>query len=88
MTTNRNSWSPKEEQVLFDILEKNKQYVLEHSFNLASRKLNRSFSAIKQHYYYHLNKIEKKSLKKEFKSLIKSDNYKLTKKGNLFIIEV
>jgi len=88
MTTNRNSWNAKEEKVLFDILEKNKQYVLDHSFNLAAKKLNRSFSAIKQHYYYHLNRIEKKSLKAEFKKLIKTDNYKVIKKGNLFIVEV
>ena len=55
MTTNRNSWSEKEEQVLINILEKNKDYVLEYSFNLAAIKLNRSLSAIRQHYYYHKN---------------------------------
>ena len=88
MTTNRNSWSEKEEQVLINILEKNKDYVLEYSFNLAAIKLNRSLSAIRQHYYYHKNKINKSSLKKEFKKLVKTDKYKLSKKGNLFIVEI
>ena len=88
MTTNRNSWSEKEEQVLINILEKNKDYVLEYSFNLAAIKLNRSLSAIRQHYYYHKNKIDKKSLQNEFKSLIKSGKYKLSKKGKLFIVEI
>ena len=88
MTTNRNSWSLKEEQVMFEILEKNKEYILDYSFTLVAKKLNRSLSAIRQHYYYHRNKIEKKSLRKEFKALIKNDNYKVTKKGNLFIVEV
>jgi predicted thioredoxin/glutaredoxin len=88
MTTNRNSWSTKEEQVLINILEKNKDYVLEYSFNLAAIKLNRSLSAIRQHYYYHKNKIKKSSLKKEFKQLVKTDKYKLSKKGNLFIVEI
>jgi hypothetical protein len=51
-------------------------------------KLNRSLSAIRQHYYYHKNKIDKKSLQNEFKSLIKSGKYKLSKKGKLFIVEI
>ena len=51
-------------------------------------KLNRSLSAVRQHYYYHKNKIDKKSLQKEFRSVIKTGNYKLSKKGNLFIVEI
>lgn len=88
MTTNRNHWSKYEDQVLFDILEQNKDFVLEYSFTLVCKKLNRSMSAVRQHYYYHLNKIETKSLKAEFKKLIKDNNYKLIKKGNLFIVEI
>jgi hypothetical protein len=88
MTTNRNSWNQREQKVLFDILEKNKQYVLTYSFELAAKKLNRSLSAVTQYYYYHKNKISKNSLKKEFKQLVKTDKYKLSKKGNLFIVEI
>jgi hypothetical protein len=88
MTTNRNSWSPKEQEVLLKILEKNKQFVLTYSFELAAKKLNRSLSAISQYYYYHKNKIEKQSLNKQFKTLVNSGKYKLTKKGNLFIVEI
>lgn len=88
MTTNRNSWSPKEQEVLLKILEKNKQYVLTYSFELAAKKLNRSLSAISQYYYYHKNKIEKQSLNKQFKNLVNSGKYKLSKKGNLFIVEI
>ena len=47
-------------------------YRLEYALQLASMKLNRSLSAVRQHYYYHKNKIDKKSLQKEFKSLVKS----------------
>jgi hypothetical protein len=88
MTTNRNSWSPKEQEVLLKILEKNKEFVLTYSFELAAKKLNRSLSAISQYYYYHKNKIEKQSLNKQFKTLVRSGKYKLTKKGNLFIVEI
>ena len=88
MTTNRNSWSPKEQEVLLKILEKNKEFVLSYSFELAAKKLNRSLSAVSQYYYYHKNKIEKQSLNKQFKTLVKSGKYKLTKKGNLFIVEI
>jgi hypothetical protein len=88
MTTNRNSWSTKEQEVLLKILEKNKQFVLTYSFELAAKKLNRSLSAISQYYYYHKNKIEKQSLNKQFKTLVNSGKYKLTKKGNLFIVEI
>ena len=88
MTTNRNHWSEKETSILFNILEENKQYVLTYSFELAAKKLNRSLSAISQYYYYHKNKIDKKSLQKEFRSVIKTGNYKLSKKGNLFIVEI
>jgi hypothetical protein len=88
MTTNRNSWSPKEQEVLLKILEKNKEFVLSYSFELAAKKLNRSLSAISQYYYYHKNKIEKQSLNKQFKTLVRSGKYKLTKKGNLFIVEI
>ena len=88
MTTNRNSWSSKEQEVLLKILEKNKQFVLTYSFELAAKKLNRSLSAISQYYYYHKNKIEKQSLNKQFKTLVNSGKYKLTKKGNLFIVEI
>ena len=88
MTTNRNSWSEKEESILFKIIDDNKDYILEYSLQLASMKLNRSLSAVRQHYYYHKNKIDKKSLQKEFKSLIKSGKYKLSKKGKLFIVEI
>jgi hypothetical protein len=88
MTTNRNSWSPKEQEVLLKILEKNKEFVLSYSFELAAKKLNRSLSAVSQYYYYHKNKIEKQSLNKQFKTLVRSGKYKLTKKGNLFIVEI
>lgn len=88
MTTNRNHWSEKETSILFNILEENKKYVLTYSFELAAKKLNRSLSAISQYYYYHKNKIDKKSLKKEFRLVIKTGNYKLSKKGNLFIVEI
>jgi hypothetical protein len=88
MTTNRNHWSEKEENILFKIIDDNKDYILEYSLQLASMKLNRSLSAVRQHYYYHKNKIDKKSLQKEFKSLIKSGKYKLSKKGKLFIVEI
>jgi hypothetical protein len=88
MTTNRNHWSEKEEGILFKIIDDNKDYILEYSLQLASMKLNRSLSAVRQHYYYHKNKIDKKSLQKEFKSLIKSGKYKLSKKGKLFIVEI
>ena len=88
MTTNRNSWSEKEESILFNLIEDNKEYILEYSLQLASMKLNRSLSAIRQHYYYHKNKINKKSLQKEFKSLIKSGKYNLSKKGILFLEEI
>ena len=88
MTTNRNSWSTKEQEVFLKILEKNKQFVLTYSFELAAKKLNRSLSAISQYYYYHKNKIEKQSLNKQFKTLVNSGKYKLTKKGNLFIVEI
>jgi hypothetical protein len=88
MTTNRNSWSLKEQEVLLKILEKNKEFVLSYSFELAAKKLNRSLSAVSQYYYYHKNKIEKQSLNKQFKTLVRSGKYKLTKKGNLFIVEI
>lgn len=88
MTTNRNHWSEKEESILFNTIEANKQYILEYALQVASMKLNRSLSAVRQHYYYHKNKIDKKSLQKEFKSLIKSGKYKLSKKGKLFIVEI
>ena len=88
MTTNRNHWSEKEESILFKIIDDNRDYILEYSLQLASMKLNRSLSAVRQHYYYHKNKIDKKSLQKEFKSLIKSGKYKLSKKGKLFIVEI
>ena len=86
MTINRNSWSEKEEEILFKILEKNKKYVLTYSFEQAALKLNRSLSAVKQHYYYHHNKIKKKSLKKEFSNLIKNGDFKIIKHKNLFIV--
>lgn len=88
MTTNRNSWSQKEKQTLFQIVEENKQFVLSYAFEQTALKLNRSLSAVTQHYYYHRNKIEKQSLNKQFKKLIKTGKYKLSKKGNLFIVEI
>ena len=88
MTTNRNHWSPKEEEVMFQILEENKEFVLDYSFKLIAEKLSRSLSAIRQHYYYHFTKIQKKALNNEFKKLVKNGKYKLTKKGNLFIVEI
>ena len=88
MTTNRNHWSEKEENILFNTIETNKQYILEYALQLASMKLNRSLSAVRQHYYYHKNKIDKKSLQKEFKSLVKSVKYKFSKIGKLFIVEI
>lgn len=88
MTTNRNSWSPKEEQILFQIVEENKQFVLSYAFEQAALRLNRSLSAVSQHYYYHRSKIERQSVNKQFKKLIKTGKYKLSKKGNLFIVEI
>lgn len=87
VTINRNSWNEKEEKVLQQILEKNKEYVLEYSFELACKKLNRSLSAIKQHYYYHKNKYDKQILKKEFNDMIKNKTYKIVKHKNLFIVK-
>ena len=87
-TLNRNTWSIKEEKAFQQILEKNKEYVLNYSFELAALKLNRSLNAIKQHYYYHKKKYDKKNANKEFIEAIKANNYKIVKYKNLFIVQI
>ena len=88
MTTNRNHWSEKEEKVLFETIEKHKDYVLDYAFQKVALKLNRSYSSIKQHYYYHKKQENLMALKKKFRIIVNNGSYKITKKGNLFIVEV
>lgn len=87
-TLNRNSWSEKEEKILEQILKKNKEYVLSYSFEQAALKLNRSYSAVMQHYYYHKKKYDKKNVTQEFKEALKTNNYKIIKHKNLFIVQL
>lgn len=87
-TLNRNQWSAKEEAILDIMLDKYEGFVLEYAFQKTAAKLSRSLSAVRQHYYYHRKKIDINSSKKQFISLLKKQNYKLTRVSNVYIVEV
>lgn len=87
-TLSKSSWSEKEDKELMRIIEHNNQYVLEYALNLACKKLHRSLSAIRQHYYILLNKQNEKQLKQQFINEITTGDFKLSKHKNKYIVIV
>ena len=88
-TLNRNSWSAKEEAYLDMMLDKYEGKPLDYTFKKVALKLHRSLDSVRSHYQYHKMKIEKANKKREFISLIKKSDCKLTKKSdNLYIVEL
>ena len=83
----RGTWTEREEKIFADVLEKNKEYILDYSFELLAQKLHRSLSAIKQHYYYSKKK-NNNNVKDNFIEVIKNNDYKVVKHKHLFIVTV
>jgi hypothetical protein len=87
-TLSRSSWSEKEDKELMRIIDHNNQYILEYGLNLASKKLHRSLSAIRQHYYILLNKQNEENLKRQFIDAVTTGDFKLSKHKNKYIVIV
>jgi hypothetical protein len=87
-TLSKSSWSEKEDKELMKIVEHNNQYILEYALNLACKKLHRSLSAIRQHYYQLLHKQNEEQLKQQFMNAITSGDFKITKNKNKYIVIV
>ena len=85
-TLSRNSWSEKEDQVLMKIINQNNQYILEYALNLASKKLHRSLSAIRQHYYILMQKQNEENLKRQFIDAVTTGDFKIIKRNKQFIV--
>ena len=85
-TLSRNSWSEKEDQMLMKIINQNNQYILEYALNLASKKLHRSLSAIRQHYYVLMNKKNEQDLKRQFIDAVTTSDFKIIKRNKQFIV--
>jgi hypothetical protein len=87
-TLSRNSWSEKEDQTLLKIVAQYDQYILEYGLNMASNKLHRSLSAIRQRYYKLYNKQNEEQLKQQFIDAITSGDFKITKHKNKYVVIV
>ena len=87
-TLSRSSWSEKEDKELMRIIDHNNQYILEYGLNLAAKKLHRSLSAIRQHYYILLNKQNEENLKRQFIDAVTTGDFKLSKHKNKYIVIV
>jgi|694.fasta_scaffold58306_9 hypothetical protein len=85
-TLSKSSWSEKEDKELMKIIDQNNQYILEYGLNLAAKKLHRSLSAIRQHYYVLLHKQNEEILKRQFIDAVTSSNFKIVKRKNQFIV--
>jgi len=85
-TITRNSWSEKEDQMLMKIINQNNKYILEYGLNLASKKLHRSLSAIRQHYYVLMKKQNEETLKRQFIDAVTTSDFKIIKRKNQFIV--
>ena len=85
-TLTRNSWSEKEDQTLLKIVDNNNQYILEYALNLAAKKLHRSLSAIRQHYYVLMNKKNEQDLKRQFIDAVTTSDFKIVKRNKQFIV--
>jgi hypothetical protein len=85
-TLSRNAWSDKEDQTLLKIVAQYDQYILEYGLNMASNKLHRSLSAIKQRYYKLYAKQNEELLKQQFIDAITTSDFKIIKRKNQFIV--
>lgn len=85
-TLTRNSWSEKEDQTLLKIVEHNNQYILEYGLNLAAKKLHRSLSAIRQHYYILMQKQNEETLKRQFIDAVTTNDFKIIKRNKQYIV--
>ena len=85
-TLSRNAWSEKEDQTLLKIVAQYDQYILEYGLNMASNKLHRSLSAIKQRYYKLYNEQNEKQLKQQFIDAVTTSDFRIIKRKNQFIV--
>lgn len=85
-TLTRNSWSEKEDQTLIKIINQNSEYILEYGLNVAAKKLHRSLSAIRQHYYQLMKKQNEELLKRQFIQRVTSSDFKIIKRNNQYIV--
>jgi len=85
-TLSKSTWSDREDQTLMKIIEQNNQYILEYALNLASKKLHRSLSAIRQHYYVLMNKKNEELLKRQFIDAVTTSDFKIVKRNKQFIV--
>ena len=87
-TLTRNSWSEKEDQTLLKIVDNNNQYILEYALNLAAKKLHRSLSAIRQHYYKLVHLENQEALKRQFIDQVITTDFKIIKRNNQYIVTI
>ncbi len=85
-TLSRNSWSEKEDQTLLKIVKQYDKYILEYGLNMASNKLHRSLSAIRQRYYKLCAKQNEELLKRQFIDAITTSDFKIVKRNKQFIV--
>jgi hypothetical protein len=85
-TLSRNSWSDKEDQLLLKTVAQYDKYILEYGLNMASNKLHRSLSAIRQRYYKLLTKQNEQLLKQQFIDAITTSDFRITKNKNKYIV--
>jgi len=85
-TLSRNSWSDKEDQLLLKTVSQYDKYILEYGLNMASNKLHRSLSAIRQRYYKLLTKQNEQLLKQQFIDAVTTSDFRIIKRKNQFIV--
>ena len=85
-TLTRNSWSDKEDQLLLKTVAQYDKYILEYGLNMASNKLHRSLSAIRQRYYKLLTKQNEQLLKQQFIDAVTTSDFRITKNKNKYIV--
>ena len=85
-TLSKSSWSEKEDKELMRIIDHNNQYILEYGLNLAAKKLHRSLSAIRQHYYVLMRKQNEETLKRQFIDAVTTSDFKIVKRNKQFIV--
>jgi hypothetical protein len=85
-TLTRNSWSDKEDQLLLKTVAQYDKYILEYGLNMASNKLHRSLSAIRQRYYKLLTKQNEQLLKQQFIDAVTTSDFRIIKRKNQFIV--
>jgi hypothetical protein len=87
-TLTRNSWSDKEDQLLLKTVAQYDKYILEYGLNMASNKLHRSLSAIRQRYYKLLTKQNEQLLKQQFINAVTTSDFRIIKRKNQFIVTI